>query len=345
MADSLLSRMTEHLDFAGVIFIVLRPDQTVELVNKKGCDVLGYSKEEIEGRNWFDNFLPPDAKEEARNVFSKLLNGEHEAAKHFENYILTSDGSVRLIEWHNAYLRDDDGNIIGTLSSGHDISDRKVLQSRLVKQETEKRKQLLSAVLEAQEYERQDIAYELHDNVNQILTGCKLLLEEELQKGTQSPYVLSSYQYLQNAIDEIRHISHRLSPVQLTNLGLEGSVQALIERTNLFARINICFQFLPAKKQNDLEQALCISLLRIVQEHLNNIVKHSGATETCITLDLSGQTADLEIKDNGKGFDLKETKRGLGINNIYNRTEFHSGQAYFNTSPGEGCTLSVCIPF
>ena len=135
-----------------------------------------------------------------------------------------------------------------------------------------------------------------------------------------------------------------MSPSQLNNLGLEESINALIERINTFARINIHFAFRPADDALPVTPALSISLLRIVQEHLNNIIKHSGATETSIMLDLSGQTADLEIIDNGKGFGLRDTKRGLGINNIYNRTEFHSGKAYINTSPGEGCTLSICIP-
>lgn len=344
MADSLLSRMTEHLDFAGVIFLVLRPDHTVELINNKGCQILGYEKEEIIGRNWFDAFLPPDAQEPTKRAFCNLVNGCNQSTEHFENFVLTKDGTVRLIEWHNAVLRDDAGTIIGTLSSGQDISDKKVLQNRLMQQETARRKQVLSAVLQAQEQERQDIAYELHDNVNQILTSCKLLLEQEVLKGQPSTFVASSYQYIQNAIEEIRNISHRLSPSELKDLELKDAINALIERTTMFARVQIKFTFHPSTKEKELEPALCISLLRIVQEHLNNIIKHSGATKTSISLDLSGNTADLEIKDNGKGFDLKDTRRGLGINNIYNRTEFHSGQAYVNTSPGEGCTLSVCIP-
>jgi PAS domain S-box-containing protein len=321
--------MREHLDFAGVIFLVLRPDQTVELINNRGCAILGYSKEEIEGRNWFDSFLPPEAKEDSKLEFRKLLAGEVKPGEQYENPVLTREGDIRLIQWHNASLKDDDGRFVGTLSSG---------------QEAEKRKQLISAVLDAQEKERQEIAYELHDNVNQILTSCKLLLEQELQEGKGSAYVSNTYQYIQSAITEIRGLSHQLSPSQLNDLGLEESILDLIERINTFALINIHLAFRGADDQQVVEPALAISLLRIVQEHLNNIVKHSQATQASITLDLSGTTADLEIRDNGVGFDLKDAKRGLGINNIYNRTEFHSGQAYINTSPGEGCTLSICIP-
>lgn len=344
VANSLISSMTEHLDFAGVIFLVLRPDETVELINRKGCDILGYAKEEIEGRNWFECFLPPEVQQETKLMFHNMINGDKEPVEHHENPILTREGNVRLIKWHNAYLRDGDGQVIGTLSSGQDISEKKVLENRLVHQEIEKRKQLLSAVLEAQEEERREIANELHDNVNQILTSCKLLLEQEIENGQKSPYVVNTYGYIKNAITEIRALSYQLSPSQLNDLGLQESINALIEQVNLFAKINIHFKFSAADEDRFLSRALSISLLRIVQEHLNNIIKHSGATETAITLDLSGQTADLEIKDNGKGFDLKDAKRGLGINNIYNRTEFHSGQAYINTSPNEGCTLSICIP-
>jgi len=344
MRDSLLSRMTEHLDFAGVIFLVLQPCGTVELINKKGCAVLGFSKEEIECKNWFDAFLPPEDGPNTKRLYHHLMTTETEAPDTYENSVLTADGTIRLVEWHTAFLRDDDGKKIGLLSSGQDVSDKRVLQSRLVFQETERRKQLLAAVLEAQEKERQEIAYELHDNINQILTSCKLLLEQELQIEKPSPYVINTHQYITSAINEIRNLSHRLSPSQLNDLGLEESINVLIERINSYAGMTIDFAFRPAEESAPVDPALCVSLLRIVQEHLNNVIKHSGATETSITVDLSGQTADLEVRDNGKGFDLKETKRGLGINNIYNRAEFHSGQAYFNTSPGEGCTLSICIP-
>ncbi|MEJ7913321.1 MAG: PAS domain S-box protein [Chitinophagaceae bacterium] len=336
--------MTEFLDFAGVIFLVLRPDQTVELINKKGCSVLGYSKEEIEGENWVDKFLPAEVQEKTRTLFTGLIDDSPPSMEYFENPVLTKDGSFCPVKWHNAQLKNEAGDIVGILSSGQDISEKKVLQSRLVHQEIEKRRQLLTAVLEAQEDERQEIAYELHDNVNQILTSCKLLLEQELHNGQQSPFVVNTYQYIQNAINEIRNLSHRLSPSQLNDLGLEESILELIDRTNLYARINIHFAFRPADDNITVTSGLCISLLRIVQEHLNNIIKHADATETSITLDLSGQTADLEIRDNGRGFDLKDTKRGLGINNMYNRTELHSGQAYINTSPGDGCILSICIP-
>ncbi len=344
MADSLLSRMTEHLDFTGVIFLVLQPCGTVELINKKGCTLLGYSKEEIEGKNWFDHFLPPEERQITKNFFCELMSTATEAPDTYENSILTSEGNIRRIAWHNALLRDETGHLLGLICSGQDISDKIVLQNRLIFQETERKKQLLAAVLEAQEKERQEIAYELHDNINQILTSCKLLLEQELQIAKPSPYVLNTHQYITSAINEIRNLSHRLSPSQLNDLGLEESINVLIERINSYADICINFAFRPAEEDTIVDPALCVSLLRIVQEHLNNVIKHSGATEANITVDLSGETADLEVRDNGKGFDLKETKRGLGINNIYNRAEFHSGQAYFNTSPGDGCTLSICIP-
>jgi PAS domain S-box-containing protein len=336
--------MTEHLDLAGVIFLVLRTDQTVESINSIGCDILGYTKEEIEGYDWCEQFVPAESRDENRRAFSNLIKDSGPVNEYVENFVLTRSGDVRLIKWRHAHLRDDDGKLVGLLSSGQDISDRKALQSRLGQQEVEKRKQLLSAVLEAQEDERREIAYELHDNVNQILTSCKLLLEQEMLTGDSSAYVVNTHRYLRSAMDEIRSLSHRLSPSQLDDLGLEDSIHSLIERANLCSAIDVRFLFTPAQDDHTVSATLSLSLLRIVQEHLNNIVKHSGATEACITLDLSGNTADLEVRDNGKGFDLSTTKRGLGINNVYNRTELHGGQAYINTYPGEGCTLSICIP-
>src|SRR5687767_11887184 len=140
-----------------------------------------------------------------------MLQKDSSTIEYFKNALLTRENEIRIIQWHNAYLYNEQGEVIAILSSGEDTTSKKVLQSRLAAQESDKRKQILAAVLEAQENERHDIAYELHDNVNQILTTCKILLESEMNKEGGSVFVKNSYRYLQNAIDEIRNLSHKLN--------------------------------------------------------------------------------------------------------------------------------------
>ena len=115
----------KYLDIAGVMLVVIDSEQRVGLLNKKGCEILGYTEQEILGKNWFDNFLPPRTREHIRAVFAGLMAGRIHPNEHVENFVLTRTGQERLIAWHNTVLTDETGRIIGTLGSGEDITERK----------------------------------------------------------------------------------------------------------------------------------------------------------------------------------------------------------------------------
>ena len=85
----------QYLDIAGVIMVVIDRNQTVQLINKKGCEILGYSKEEIIGKNWFDTFIPKTQKDPVEKVFRKLMNGEITPVEYYENPILNRSGQER----------------------------------------------------------------------------------------------------------------------------------------------------------------------------------------------------------------------------------------------------------
>jgi PAS domain S-box-containing protein len=125
----------QYLDIASVILVAINSQGEVTLINKKGCDLLGYREEEIVGKNWFDNFLPDRLKDSINSVSQQLLAGEIEPAKYYENPVLTKSGQERLIAWSNTVLRDETGDIIGHLSSGTDITDHKQAQEALRKSE------------------------------------------------------------------------------------------------------------------------------------------------------------------------------------------------------------------
>jgi PAS domain S-box-containing protein len=344
MTKDLLNRTQDYLDIAGVMIVVIKPDQTIELINKKGCEVLGYEKGEIEGLNWFDQFVPAEDREEARSNFTQMLQSDYEPVNYYANTVLTKEGDIRFIQWHNAYLRDEAGLIIAILSSGEDVTFKKILQSRISSLQAEKRKQILAAILEAQENERYEIAYELHDNVSQILTTCKILLESEINSKEASPVVTNTYKYLQNAINEIRNLSHRLNPAQLEEIGLEDSIRHLVQRLAIARKFDVQFEVNDPKALKKLDYHISLSLFRIVQEQMNNILKHADAGFVRISINILGKFVDIEIMDNGKGFDPKTTAKGLGLKNIRNRAEYHQGRSYISAAPGEGCSLSVCIP-
>ena len=114
-----------YLDIAGIIFLALNTKGEITLMNRKGCEILGYKQEDIVGKNWFDSFLPANIRGEVTVVFKKLMAGEVEPVEYYENPALTKDGEERIIAWHNTILKDDEGSVVGVLSSGEDITQRK----------------------------------------------------------------------------------------------------------------------------------------------------------------------------------------------------------------------------
>jgi len=118
-------RAVQYLDIAGVIIVVLDPQGTVSLINRKGGEILGFPEEEIVGKNWFDHFIPSRAQMNARAFYSKLVERNQDREEHFENPVISRDGSERLISWSMLLIRDATGQVISSLSSGEDITARK----------------------------------------------------------------------------------------------------------------------------------------------------------------------------------------------------------------------------
>jgi diguanylate cyclase (GGDEF)-like protein/PAS domain S-box-containing protein len=113
--------------------MVIDTNHTVTLINKKGCEILGYPEQEIIGKNWVDHFVPEKVKDTVNELLNKCLSGDKEHfIKYFENPILNRPGAERLIAWHNSLLRDTEGNVSGILSSGEDITERKRLESQII---------------------------------------------------------------------------------------------------------------------------------------------------------------------------------------------------------------------
>src|SRR3989338_3395489 len=114
-----------YLDTAGVMLIALDAQGRGQMVNRKGCEMLGYSEADILGKDWFDNYLPDTERKKVRKIFARLTDGNLTSTKYHENEILNKSGDVLTVAWHNTTMLDESGKIIGTLSSGEDITERK----------------------------------------------------------------------------------------------------------------------------------------------------------------------------------------------------------------------------
>ena len=125
----------KYLDIAGVMLVAIDADHKISLINKKGCEVLGYDEEELIGKDWFDKLIPELIRENTKNIFEDLMAGKIEPIKHYENPVLTKSGEERFVAWQYTFLTDEAGRIISTLSSGEDITERRRTQEALRKSE------------------------------------------------------------------------------------------------------------------------------------------------------------------------------------------------------------------
>ena len=138
-------RAQKYLDIAGVMLLAIDADQKVILINRKGCEILGYKEEDIIGRNWFDHFIPERDRKSVKAVFTKLVASEIGPVEYFENSVLTKSGMEKIIAWHNTIIRGENDHIMGTLSSGEDVTERKKVEEALKESEKKYRQVIENA--------------------------------------------------------------------------------------------------------------------------------------------------------------------------------------------------------
>jgi two-component system, NarL family, sensor histidine kinase UhpB len=221
----------------------------------------------------------------------------------------------------------------------NDITENLRLEEELLLQ----KQRLVEAVLNAQENERKTIGAELHDNINQVLTAVKLNLGLAVEYKDNKTLIEKCEKNIEKVMEEIRKLSKQLIlPGNLKELGLVQSIQDMMSEVLHLSGIN---WKVVAKgvKENLLSEEQKLTLYRIVQEQLNNILKHAEASSMIIALEVKDSKVKLKIVDNGKGFDTKKQRNGIGITNIINRAELFNGQVKIDSFPGEGCSVEVVL--
>lgn len=239
---------------------------------------------------------------------------------------------------------DETNNLCGFFAIQTNITERKRLEHELQNEVTQRQKRITSAILHAQEKERSELSKELHDNVNQILTTVKLYLEMA-QDGKENAAILvqKAKEYVLKSIDEIRQITKRLAAPDKVDINLSEAVKDLVDTIALSGKIKIEYTHYGLDRCHPSEE-VSLAIFRVAQEHLTNIVKHAEATKVQISLSVIAGNLSLLVIDNGKGFDVSKKRRGIGLNNMYNRVETFNGRLNIKSKIGEGCTLMAVIP-
>ncbi|MBC8034823.1 MAG: sensor histidine kinase [Chitinophagaceae bacterium] len=307
-----------------------------DILNVKATDILG--KDLLNYPTLFTGYPKPTITS-FNNHLKRAL--QERITVNAENYVAFKE------KWFDVRLQPYQE---GLLIFFKDVTARKsqeMLLEKLLKQEITKQKMVARAVVDAQEKERAEIGKELHDNVNQVLSTAKLFLEAAKNNEAERLELMGrSAQNIHIAIDEIRSISRSLMPSAISDLGLIASINDLVENIGLTKALKIRFEVKSADLEGILDDKQKLMLFRIIQEQVNNVLRHAQASEVLILIEEKKNNVVLLLEDNGKGFDLENLKasKGLGLSNITSRADMFNGKVDVQTARGAGCRLSVNIP-
>lgn len=291
---------------------------------------------------WFSH-IHPDDKEALLKDYNRMLASKDIEWKYNLRF-LRADDSVANVVSNCIVLRNADGKAMRRIGYIQDLSKQKVLEERLAHEIKLKERQIAEAAEEAKETARLDIGKELHDNVNQLLGASRLYLDMAKGGGIDSEmYLTRSSEYTLTAIEEIRKLTKGLTTDTIKTFGLCVAIETLSHDTMEINALKISCVF-GHFKEDSVNDKFKLNVFRIVQEQLNNILKHAKATKAAIGLSQNKKSVILSISDNGVGFDTRKTQKGIGIINIKSRAASYNGTADFVSQLGKGCVLTVTFP-
>jgi hypothetical protein len=276
-----------------------------------------------------------------------------------EVFDYASDGTGFWLDVTLIPVFDNSGSLYQYLVIGNDITNRKNTEreNRLLTEEKIRRHGIEQkiksyAIINGQEKERKRVAAEIHDGIGQMLTSLRMKLEQiEDRTEAPDPEVLMVNHMLTRLITETRRICSDLLPSVLEDFGLHSAIEDLV-KTCKDADRKPEFLLDTNLRQTKLSRELEISVYRILQEGLNNVIKHAQASRVEIYIDDSGEYLNLMIKDNGKGFfydsqqlHLKNLARKMnGIRGMKERAELLGGTFTISAEPGKGAIIQLEIP-
>ena len=316
--------------------ICTQKDLHIIKVNEAALDLYGYDE---------DEFLQLDIRQLRLPSDRAALDGRVKEALELEKppkYIVThvrKNGQHLIVEVSAAKM-DYDG-VSSFLISLNDYTHRAHLEREIDDLRVTAQKNIMKATLEGQEKQREEIGKELHDNINQVLATVWLLLSLlRTEDAAKVDIISKSKESVSYCIDEIRRLSHSLTPPSLKEITLRESIEGLIKNIPFVKGEQVKLD-IAGLEEDTLSDGLKVNIYRIIQEQLNNILNYSSASLIQVRLTRNYYNLTLLIEDNGRGFDVKARRKGIGLANIMNRAELYNGQAVIESSPGAGCTVLV----
>jgi two-component system, NarL family, sensor kinase len=221
----------------------------------------------------------------------------------------------------------------------------KIQQQRIVQLEKDHELLVVNSLLKGQEEERGRMARDLHDGLGGLLSGIKLSMhqmKDNLIITSENMTVFErSLDLIDTSIAELRRIAHNMMPESLVSYGLDEALKQFCSSINTNGGLRVSYQSVGLTYR--MPDAVEITSYRIIQELLNNMLKHAAATEALVQVIRDDSRLNIVVEDNGKGFDTKalDEKKGAGWINIRSRVDYLKGQLELNSSPGKGTQVNI----
>ena len=319
------------------IWLIDENNKTV-FVNQKMCDILEYSIEEMMGKE-NSHFLDEEGRKLSAVSIARRRDG---VTENLHKPFITKNGKHIWTNMSANAIFSKSGEYTGALAMISDISDKVKLQQQLLDAQINKQKEIVKAVITAQERERNHLGQELHDNINQILVSTRLYLGAAGYKSARLKKLIEyPLELIDTSIEEIRLLCRKMvTPIK--NIDLRELLQRLVKDFQQSSNIKTAFAY--SIINESIRDDLKLNIFRIIQEQTNNILKYAEAKNVNISITEIDHAINIIIEDNGKGFNVGCLRTGIGISNMINRVESYDGRIEITSSEGNGCIIFISIP-
>lgn len=308
-------------------------------VNKATVEKLGYTEEELFSKPVF-TFMHPDDRERTGAERQKLLNGS--PMINFQNRYLKKSGEILWLDWTAIYFPDKE--LVFAIAK--DVTDRRRMEQQL-QAKYEQYRSLASHFKTSLEKDMKNLSVELQEDLAQLAAVIKIDLQWALRWEHDLPEaVVHQLEHAAQALDKmmvtIRRMSFSLSPSMIHDIGFYETLQWYCSEFSVLN--NIPCRLTGNTTAKLLSNEIKLDLFRVVQDALNNIAQHSGASSATIELSEEQDQVVLQIIDDGKGFPIDSSSKGTGIKNMKERVTSFGGSFFITSGEGYGTTIRVIIP-
>ena len=360
-------KLHTYFDIAQVMLLVLDTKGNVTMINKKGCEILGYDEKEIIGKNWYDNFVPGGRKKTKKNKTDR--RADNNTTEIFDNIIVNSKGEERIIAWHNAVITDKKGKVTGILASGEDVTEKRKQENELLKAKEQalESDRLKSAFLA-------NMSHEIRTPMNAILGFTQLLKEPDFPEEERNEFIDIIYQSGKSLLDLINDIID-ISTIEAGQIELKLRKVSL---NNINKEVYNLFKLQAAEKGIELilENGLSdekdfittdeLKVRQVLTNLVGNAMKFTEKGHVKFGYNLIDDKIEYFVEDTGTGipekyqpfvfdrfrkFELynknKEPHKGTGLGLSISKAfvEYLGGEIYFTSKENRGTTFFFYLPY